>query len=299
MPAVRGHHLGHRHGQPAPGRARGRARRRPAARAHRRPPARAARHRRQPDHRPGEALRLRGPALRRDPGARVRDPVRPRAGATSRPGRSRPRVAPVRRDRARCTSTSRSASRWSRRATGLAGAAGRRHRPGRAGAGRRSPSRRGSSRARERWCSPATARDRPRCGWRSTPPGRCWPSRPPGPARCRRSGRTGCCWTTRGSAPPCERVVVLGRPTLSRPVTRLLAPGRPRGRGRRAAAGLAGRRPAGGPGGAGGGRQGAPRTRTPGGSLAGRPATPPPRALDRRARRGGRGRQAARAAGGP
>ena len=54
-------HLRHRGRQPAPGRARGRARRRAAGGRDRRPAGPAARHRRQPDHRPGRHLRPAGP----------------------------------------------------------------------------------------------------------------------------------------------------------------------------------------------------------------------------------------------
>ena len=49
------HHLGHGRGQPAPGRPRGPPQRPAAAAAHRRPAARAARDRREPDHGPGRA----------------------------------------------------------------------------------------------------------------------------------------------------------------------------------------------------------------------------------------------------
>ena len=61
-PGGGGLHLRHRGRQPAPGDARGRARRRPAGRGHRRPAGPAARHRRQPDHRPGRDLRPAGAA---------------------------------------------------------------------------------------------------------------------------------------------------------------------------------------------------------------------------------------------
>ena len=67
-PARRGRdHVRHRGGQPAPGRARGRPRRRTPRRGHRRPPGPAARHRRQPDHRPGAPLRRRGQLRRPRP----------------------------------------------------------------------------------------------------------------------------------------------------------------------------------------------------------------------------------------
>ena len=67
--------LGHRDRQPAPGRAGGLARRRAAAAAHGRPAAGAARHRRQPDRRPGAPVRRRGAAVRR--GRRARGPAGP------------------------------------------------------------------------------------------------------------------------------------------------------------------------------------------------------------------------------
>ena len=63
-PGRRGDHARHGGRQPAPGRARGVARRGAAGRRHRRPAGPAARHRRQPDHRPGRALRRRRPARR-------------------------------------------------------------------------------------------------------------------------------------------------------------------------------------------------------------------------------------------
>ena len=68
--------------QPAPGGARGRARRGAAGRRHRRPAGPAARHQRQPDHRPGRDLRPAG----RHPGPSARRPERRRASPTARPG---------------------------------------------------------------------------------------------------------------------------------------------------------------------------------------------------------------------
>ena len=76
--AAGGVHLRHRGRQPAPGRARGRARRRAARGRHRRPPRPAARHRRQPDHRPGRHLRPAGADSTST--RRSREPSRPRRG---------------------------------------------------------------------------------------------------------------------------------------------------------------------------------------------------------------------------
>ena len=72
----------------------------PAGRAHRRPAGRDARHRRQPDHRPGQAVRRLGALLRRR--------SRPTSGTTvgRLAQRRRPGTRP-RRGAARCTSTSR------------------------------------------------------------------------------------------------------------------------------------------------------------------------------------------------
>ena len=78
-PGRGGHHLGDRRGQPAPGRARGLARH-SAGRGHRRPAAVADEHRRQPDHRPGPAVRPARPGVA---GAGRRRPT------TRRPGGSR------------------------------------------------------------------------------------------------------------------------------------------------------------------------------------------------------------------
>ncbi len=78
-PASRGGvHIGHGGGELPPGRDRGRRVGHPAAAAHRRPAAGAARHRGQPDRRPDQAVRFRGPLVRR-----VRRPrAAPRHGRT-------------------------------------------------------------------------------------------------------------------------------------------------------------------------------------------------------------------------
>ena len=94
-------HLGDRGRQPAPGDARGGPRGRPARRRDRRPAGPAARHRGQPDHRPGRHLRPAGAP----PGPRRASPgdcrARPRP---PRPGD--PRCPTCWRCRARATSTS-------------------------------------------------------------------------------------------------------------------------------------------------------------------------------------------------
>ena len=91
-PPGRGRHdVGHRGGQPASGRPRGRPCRRTPRRRHRRPPRPPARHRRQPDHRPGAPLRRRG-LLRRP-----RRPVRRRLRRRLAPRRPGPPQLPVRR----------------------------------------------------------------------------------------------------------------------------------------------------------------------------------------------------------
>ena len=188
-------HVRHRRRQPAPGRARGRARRAAAGRRHRRPAGAAARHQRQPDHRPGRHLRPAG----RDPGRRPATlrPAVDRAGAPQRPAR---RAAAARRPLGRRTST-----------------------PGRAPARRAPLSWSPSRRARAPSWSPATTPGRRRGCSPSGPAGRCSPSRPaaraPAPTR---SAPTGCC-SPASSATAIERVVVCGHPTLSRPVSRLLA----------------------------------------------------------------------------
>ena len=188
-----------------PAAARGRARRRATRRRHRRPAGPAARHRRQPDHRPGRRLRpardVRRPRSRR----RVRRPHRPRprrrSAAPQRPAR---RPAGARRT----------------------GGTPRRSRAGQARPSALAPA--GptstldpSARARSWW--PGTTPARRRGSSRSRPAGRCSPSRRSG-SRARatpRSAPTGCCSAGR-SADEVERVVVFGHPTLSRPVSRLL-----------------------------------------------------------------------------
>ena len=101
-------HLGHGSGQPPPRRGRGLGGPRPADRAHRRPPAGAARGGRRAGHRPDQALRQRRQVVRGGghprPGPRDRRPP-PRPGL--------PRLLDFGRwpPWARCTSTSRCASR--------------------------------------------------------------------------------------------------------------------------------------------------------------------------------------------
>ena len=104
-------HLGDRRGQPPSRGARGAPRPRPAARVHRRPPAGAARHRRGPDHRPARPVRRRAALVVRSRPARrpTRCGTRVARDRAPRGGRGPGSAAP-----ARCTSTSRSASRWSR-----------------------------------------------------------------------------------------------------------------------------------------------------------------------------------------
>ena len=142
-------HVRHRGRQPAPGGARGRARRRAAGRGHRRPAGAAARHRRQPDHRPGRASSARWcrrvdlagrparPARRRAPSAapvhlnvQLDDPLVPEDRWTPGAGRRRRSAGPRRRgprDGADRAAAARAAHRRGRR---------RRRRPAGAGAGR-------------------------------------------------------------------------------------------------------------------------------------------------------------------
>ena len=89
-------HVRHRRRQPAPGRARGGARRRPARRRHRRPAGPAARHRRQPDHRPGRHLRAAGRDGRRGD-VPPRSPISRRAPSVRAPQRPARRPAGPRR----------------------------------------------------------------------------------------------------------------------------------------------------------------------------------------------------------
>ena len=114
-PGRPGLHLGHGGGQLPPRDHRGARGARPARRPHRRPPARAARHRRRADHRPGQALRRRGQALR---GGRRPRGHRPSACAGSARWPAAPCGPRSRGARASCTSTcpcasrSSSTSRW-------------------------------------------------------------------------------------------------------------------------------------------------------------------------------------------
>ena len=176
--------------------------------AHGGPPARAARHGRQPDHRPGRHLRRRRPARGRRPGPRR--PARTRPAACAGPSRapSPPRTGARTGTPVRCISTSRSASRSCRAAR-----RGRSRRPRASRSCRRGTWPRRPPRAR---CRPSTPRRRrvaaawrpcssrgtapapPRAGSRRPTGGRCWPSRRPAPAAARtRSRPTGCCWSTR------------------------------------------------------------------------------------------------------
>ena len=88
-------HVGHGGGELPPGGHRGRRVRRAAARADRRPAAGAARHRRQPDDRPGQAVRVAVRWYARGRSARARGRARRRTGGRwpARPGRRRPATA--------------------------------------------------------------------------------------------------------------------------------------------------------------------------------------------------------------
>ena len=186
-------HVRHRGREPAPRGARGRPRRRPARRGHRRPAGPAARHRRQPDHRPGRHLR---PAGRR----RSTSPSSDRAGS----------------GRDRCTSTSSSTTRWCRADRWQPAAGGR---GGRACDRLESPERRAARTSdRAPSSSPATT---PARGPGRSPPrpaGRCWPSRRSG-ARTGPALRSYRLLLATELADQVERVVVFGHPTLSRPVS--------------------------------------------------------------------------------
>ncbi len=92
-------HVRHRRRQPAPGRPRGGPRRRAARRRHRRPAGPAARHQREPDHRPRRHLRA--------------------AGADRRRRRAPPTSPTWRRTARLCTSTSSSTTRSCRQTAGL------------------------------------------------------------------------------------------------------------------------------------------------------------------------------------
>ena len=194
---------------------------------HRRPARAAARHRRQPDHRPGAASSATAGSRHR-PRAR-RPAAQPRRG--HRVGRRR-LAPPVRPGPSQRPPVHLNVQLDDPLVPGRdPGAAGRRRRPSRAArsGASRCPRRRCRS-ARAPWWSPATTpARRPGC-WPSGRAGRCSPSRPagraPAPTRC---APTGCCSAAR-SADEIERVVVCGHPTLSRPVSRLLAPRRRRGR---------------------------------------------------------------------
>ena len=168
----------------------------PLCRRHRRPAGPAARHRRQPDHRPGRHLRPAG----------------------AHPRRCRCGLADRRSPAAPSTSTSSSTTRWSPTI------AGRPRSTLRTGSRTRRQCRRRtrSRRARAPWWWPATTPGRRPGSSPSRRAGRCSPSPPaapaPAPTRC---AATGSC-STPTSASRIERVVVFGHPTLSRPVTRLL-----------------------------------------------------------------------------
>ena len=108
-PAIVLLHVGDRGRELPPRGARGASRAGAADRVHRRPPARAARHRRGPDDRPGEALRRRGALVPRSRARPSDDRRRRRGVARARVPRGR-RGASGRRP-GRCTSTCRSASR--------------------------------------------------------------------------------------------------------------------------------------------------------------------------------------------
>ena len=113
-PGRGGHHERHGGRQPAPGGARGLPLRGPAGRADRRPAGVPARHRREPDHRAGRALRRRGTPRRRRACAGAGSPGG-RAGArlalAGRARRCSPRPAAASAPAARCTSTSSSTAR--------------------------------------------------------------------------------------------------------------------------------------------------------------------------------------------
>jgi 2-succinyl-5-enolpyruvyl-6-hydroxy-3-cyclohexene-1-carboxylate synthase len=231
-PRPGGHHQRHRHREPAPGGARGVVLRCAAAGAHRRPAGRAARHRREPDRRPvglyGGAVRLfvelgtprPGPASRPS-GGRAPAGCWPRRGATWA----------ARRAGAREPGAARAPG--ARRRPGLGGAAG--------GSGRTAPRGRCGSRLQQ---PAAPLDDLPRAhrrGARATGPGR-RPSRPS--AWPDAAGWPVVAEPSSGAHPTAEvllvpelllsapgwlaahrpdRVLVVGRPTMSRAVGRLIA----------------------------------------------------------------------------
>ena len=191
-PAGRGRlHLGDRGRQPASGDARGGPRGRPARRRHRRPAGPAARHRRQPDHRPGRHLRPAGPPAgprRRRPGdCRARPRPLARGPRAARPAGA---AGPVPRQR-------RPERPADARRPLVPGAAERPRAGGRPPL--RRPARDRSPRCRSvraPWWSPATTRGRRPGRWRSGPAGRCSPSRPAGRAPATTPcAATGCCST--------------------------------------------------------------------------------------------------------
>ena len=188
-------HVGHRGGQPAPGRARGRARRRAAGRGHRRPAGVAARHRRQPDHRPGRASSARWSRRVDVDAPSVRWPVGDRAGAPQRAVR---RAAGARRTdgcRRLAPAGDRSTS-GSQRSVPAAPSLGPRTVV--VAGDDAGPSPRASSRRGGGWPLLAEPSSGARTG-------------------ATRSAPTGCCCDA-SSAEQVERVVVFGHPTLSRPV---------------------------------------------------------------------------------
>ena len=181
----------------------------PLAAAHRRPPARAARHRRQPDHRPGRASSAAAVRLAVDVPAPVGRPgedrdlrrARSRARSPPRLGARTGDPGPVHLDLAfrEPLVPGRRALAGRRPTAGLAArAAPADARPARSG--RRSPAPtalpappRADAASRPSW-SPATAPVPPRGGSPRRTGGRCWPSRRPARAAGRtRSPPTGCC----------------------------------------------------------------------------------------------------------
>ena len=169
----RPHHERHGRRRAAPGRGGGRPGRRAAARVHRQPAARAPRRRRAAGHRPDPPLRPVGPLVPR--AGRGRRGAPPIAGARWPPGPTPRRPAPT---PGPCTSTWRSASRWSarrascRRARPTEGAwvwrpsggaaAGLRRRPRRRPGRPPRPDRR---RGRLRSSASTSCRSRRRSGW--------------------------------------------------------------------------------------------------------------------------------------
>ena len=209
-------HLGHGGGQLPPGRDRGRRVGRSAARAHRRPAARAAGHRRQPGHRPDQAVRRRGALVlrgRRARGAAGDGRLLALAGLPGLGARGGQRGRP---GPARFISTCPSASRSSR---AEAGRAGRGPRPwtggpagsrGPASAAGRPPAANSELPWTERgvqWSAGTATTTRWRWStWPDGPAGRCSPSLRPAPG----AGRTRCpptstCSRPRSSSPLTSR----------------------------------------------------------------------------------------------